>query len=127
LPPRLGYISCCASTHRSSPSPTSADCSTWWSIPRELIGARTATLERVEAELAGAAAGSPGSPGSPDQATLEVPITVNGEQFGTLVLADSPDGQFSREDLWLANEFAATAGVAIRNALFVAQSEWQGH
>lgn len=93
---------------------------------RDLIDARRATLVRTGAGVAALI-------GPSDRPTVEaditVPIMVRGEAFATLVLGDSPSGEFSREDKWLAAEFATTAGQAIRTAQLVAdhdrRARWQ--
>jgi signal transduction histidine kinase len=52
----------------------------------------------------------------PMHSFLGVPITIRGEAFGNLYLAERRSGSFTQEDVDLANALAATAAVAIDNA-----------
>jgi len=58
----------------------------------------------------------------PMESFLGVPVVVRGEVFGNLYLTDKTDGAFTAEDEELVAALAATAGIAIDNARFLAES-----
>ena len=64
-----------------------------------------------------------------DDGELALPIMVGGDRYATLVVTGSAEGRFSREDEWLATALAASAGVALGNAMARADSDrrrrWQ--
>lgn len=71
--------------------------------------------------MSGLDAVAPAAPGSADDRSvtrfLAVPIRVRGAIYGHLYLADGDAEAFTRDDLELATVFAATASIAIENAI----------
>ncbi|GAA4733874.1 two-component system sensor histidine kinase [Modestobacter marinus] len=86
-------------------------------VARDLIGARTASVEPAPPSARG-----PDRPGPPAAGTtargseLHVPVQVRDELVGELHLVDSTRGGFTAEDLELAQALAVTAGLAVANA-----------
>jgi GAF domain-containing protein len=52
-----------------------------------------------------------------DEPALAIAIRVGGEDFATIRLSNQPNGQFSADDRWLAEQLAAIAGIAIEHLL----------
>jgi len=72
----------------------------------ELTGAGSVTVHRHDDPI----------PQS-DEPALAIAIRVGGEDFATIRLSNQPNGQFSADDRWLAEQLAAIAGIAIEHLL----------
>lgn len=72
----------------------------------ELTGARTVTIDRAD-----------DPDGGPDEPAFAVAIRVDGADFATIRLRDHPDGHFSANDRWLAEQLAVIAGISIGHLL----------